>query len=89
MCGDVEHRHEHLVMLIGSLGLLPSAWACCSELLDGLPHGILVALATWHLEPSYAEVSSSQAFGNGDEKCPRAVSIFRYEAAGKGGHVDK
>ena len=25
VCGDVEHRHEHLVVLIGSLGLLPSA----------------------------------------------------------------
>ena len=75
--GDVEHRHEHLVVLVGSLRLLPTA------------RGISATWATGYLEPSYAEVSWSQAFGKGDEKCPRVVSFFRYEAAGKGGHVDK
>ena len=52
VCGDVEHRHEHLVVLIGGLGLLPSTWA--------------VFLAAWHLGPPDSEVGPGQAFGEGD-----------------------
>ena len=52
--GNMEHRHEHLVVLVGSLRLLPLAW------------GISVTLATWNLEPSYAKMGSGQAFGEGD-----------------------
>ena len=72
VCGDVEHRHEHLVVLIGSLGLLPSTWTCCIEPRDRLTRArvvrcsLSVALATWHLKPSDAEMGPGQAFGEGD-----------------------
>ena len=59
--GYMEHGHEHLVVLIGSLGLLPSA---CP--LDRFPREVLVALAAWHLEPSDAELGSGQAFCEGN-----------------------
>ena len=36
MRGNMEQCHEHLVVLVGSLRLLPLAWACCNEPLEGL-----------------------------------------------------
>ena len=77
VCGDVEHRHEHTVVLIEGFGLSPLTW------------DISVALATWLLDSSDAEVGPGQAFGEGDQECPRVFSIFCCEAARKRGHVHK
>ena len=95
MRGNMEQCHEHLVVLVGSFRLLPLAWACCIEPSDGLTRAavrccvVSVALATWHLDPPYAKMGAGQTFGEGDEQCPWVVSIFRYKAAWKRGHVDK